>query len=228
MKTLLIIIVSFLMPIDRIDRLIIFLKSFRNKLIRNKNKKAINKFDKKHKPFKLHIGCGNNKKNDWINIDLTGNPDLKIDVRFGLPFKDSSCSIIYSEHFLEHLEYPNESMPFLKECNRVLDKGGVIHIGVPDSKYVVDSCIQNPIDSEWLKKAKKHNWGYPEDCITGYEFINFHFRLNGHHKFAFDFSTLKSQLERSGFIDVKQRLYDSDLDSLNRAEGTLYVSASKF
>ena len=133
--------------------------------------------------------------------------------------------MIYSEHFLEHLEYPNESMPFLKECNRVLKKGGIMHVGVPDSKYVVESCIQDPINPEWLEKTKKYNWGYPEHCKTGYEFINFHFRLNGHHKFAFDYSTLKSQLERSGFRDIQERSYDSDLDSLIRSEATLYVSA---
>jgi predicted SAM-dependent methyltransferase len=176
-------------------------------------------------PYKLNVGCGKNIKEGWINIDLLESADLAIDVRYGLPFDDDSCELIYSEHFLEHLEYPDESVPFLQACKRVLMPGGCIHIGVPDSRYVVESCLKDPIDPEFLNKVKTHSWGYPEYCQTGFEFINYHFRLNGQHKFAFDYSTLRAQLEHAAFRNVRKRPFDPQLDTPSRVEGTLYVVA---
>src|SRR5215475_1447361 len=61
--------------------------------------------------LKLNIGCGPNVKTGWTNIDLSGHADLHLDLREPLPFGDSSASIVYSEHFLEHLEYPHDVLP---------------------------------------------------------------------------------------------------------------------
>lgn len=202
-----------------------FLMSLRNDLRKSRTVRVPQRLSHLGPPYKLNVGCGNNLKDGWVNIDLQESADLAIDVNYGLPFDDDSCELIYSEHFLEHLEYPDESVPFLRACNRVLRPGGLIHIGVPDSRYVVESCLKDPIDPAFLNKVKTHKWGYPEHCQTGFEFINYHFRLNGHHKFAFDYSTLKAQLERAGFSNVRERLFDPKLDTLSRAEGTLYVVA---
>lgn len=176
-------------------------------------------------PYKLQIGCGKKLKPGWVNIDLKPPAELQVDVRRGLPLPDASCELIYCEHFLEHLEYPKESVPFLKECRRVLAPGGQIHIGVPDSRYVVEACMHDPIDPEFLERARRHDWGYPESCHTGFEYINYHFRLNGRHKFAFDETTLHAQLARVGFRNIRRRSFDPELDSEGRAEGTIYVVA---
>lgn len=117
-------------------------------------------------------------------------------------------------------------MPFLRACKRVLRPGGRIHIGIPDSRYVGESCIKDPVDPEWLHKARTvGSWAYPAYLRTGFEFINYNFRLGGDHKFAFDYTTLKSQLESAGFNNVQQRPFSPELDQLHRADGTLYVVA---
>ena len=175
----------------------------------------------------LNIGCGSNVKKGWLNIDFCKEANFNIDVRKGLPFVNNSVEVIYSEHFLEHLDYPKESLPFLMECYRVLKNGGVIHVGVPDSRYVVESCIIEPIASKFLQKVKKYNWGYPSHCNTGFEYINYHFRLEGFHKFAYDFLTLKCHLEKAGFKKIENRGFDPDLDTVERADGSLYVAAIK-
>jgi len=177
-------------------------------------------------PIQLNVGSGRNPKPGWLNIDLDRGADLVMDVREGLPFEDHSCDRIYSEHFLEHLIYPEESVPFLAECRRVLKADGQIEIGVPDARYVVESCWNDPIDPEFLATAELNDWGYPASCRTGFEYINYHFRLDENHKFAFDLATLKLQLEDAGFTHFRQREFDPSLDCPKRAVATLYAVAS--
>lgn len=62
--------------------------------------------------LRLNIGCGSNVKQGWINIDLCGSADLQLDLRESLPFADETVSMIYSEHFFEHLEYPDQALSF--------------------------------------------------------------------------------------------------------------------
>ena len=72
----------------------------------------------------LHCGCGPDLKQGWINIDVfEPNADLRLDLRRTLPFKDGSTIAIYSEHFFEHLEYPEETGMFLAESSARLAAG---------------------------------------------------------------------------------------------------------
>jgi predicted SAM-dependent methyltransferase len=87
--------------------------------------------------LRLNVGCGKNFKQGWINIDLGKEADLQLDVREPLPFADESVSTVYSEHFFEHLEYPDEARHFLKESLRVLQPGGRFSVGVPDTEWLV-------------------------------------------------------------------------------------------
>src|SRR6266849_4866150 len=82
--------------------------------------------------LKLNLGCGPNLKEGWVNIDLSESADLHLDLREDLPFTGESVSFIYSEHFFEHLAYPDEARRFLKEAFRVLEPGGLFSVGVPD------------------------------------------------------------------------------------------------
>ena len=66
--------------------------------------------------LKLHLGCGSRTKEGWVNIDLSSKADLRLDLREPLPFPTGSCWIIYSQHFFEHLDYPQEAMALLREA----------------------------------------------------------------------------------------------------------------
>src|SRR5262245_21620280 len=64
-------------------------------------------------PVRLNLGCGENAKPGWINVDLFNRAaDLALDIREPLPFPDGSVAMVYSEHVFEHLAYPstNDSM----------------------------------------------------------------------------------------------------------------------
>lgn len=79
--------------------------------------------------LKLHIGCGHNKMEGWVNVDVS--KELKPDrvARWEkLPFGTSSVDEIFSQHVLEHTD---DCAQALKETWRVLKPGANANIIVP-------------------------------------------------------------------------------------------------
>ncbi|MGC9990235.1 MAG: methyltransferase domain-containing protein, partial [Terriglobales bacterium] len=91
----------------------------------------------------LHLGCGPKYLTGFLNID--GNPfnkiDLWLDVRNGLPFRSNSVDSIYSTHMFEHF-YPDELKQLLKECVRVLKRGGGLRLIVPSLESAIAAYSQ--------------------------------------------------------------------------------------
>jgi predicted SAM-dependent methyltransferase len=175
--------------------------------------------------LKLHFGCGPNLKPGWLNIDMEGNVDLQLDLREKLPLRSGSAQICYSEHFFEHLDYPRDALLFLSECFRVLEPGGIFSVGVPDTSWPLSDYVGQGADG-YLEATKLHKW-HPDWCRTKMEHINFHFRQDGEHKFAWDFETMEQALRETGFVDIRRREHQPALDSVSRIVGTLYVDAIK-
>ncbi|MFA5410929.1 MAG: methyltransferase domain-containing protein [Candidatus Omnitrophota bacterium] len=177
------------------------------------------------KDLKLHLGCGHNIKKGFINVDIDKSADLTLDLRERFPFLTGSCSLIYSEHFLEHLDYPGQAIFFLKECYRILKPGGIFSAGVPDTEWPVRAYAEGR-DRDYFRYAEKKQ--HPEWCVTKMEHLNYHFRQGSQHRFAYDFETMKYALSLVGFREVKRRDFNPALDSdEERKTGTLYIEASK-
>lgn len=174
--------------------------------------------------LRLHLGCGSKIKTGWINIDFSSHADLSLDMREPLPFRDSCCSIIYSEHFLEHLSYPVQAAGFLKECYRILEPGGVFSVGVPDTQWPLKGYLEQSTEDYF--RIAKDIW-HPQWCRTKMEHINYHFRQDDDHRFAYDLQTLNTALSDAGFENMERREFDPLLDSEDRRLGTIYVNASK-
>lgn len=174
--------------------------------------------------LKLHLGCGQRRKPGWVNVDLGGDADLTLDLREPLPFRDGSCRVVYSEHFLEHLAYPEPAGSLLRECRRVLEPRGVLSLGVPDTEWPVLEYAG--AKDEGYFRAAKERW-HPAWCATRMEHLNHHFRDGEQHKFAYDFETLARALRNAGFPEVRGREFDPALDSEERRLGTLYLEALK-
>jgi predicted SAM-dependent methyltransferase len=174
--------------------------------------------------LKLNIGCGFNQKEGWVNIDLLPNAALSFDLREPIPLPSCSSSFIYSEHFLEHLDYPEDAKSFLAECYRLLEPGGRFSVGVPDTGLALREYAGLG-DGRYFELAKSI-W-HPSWCRTRLEHINYHFRQDGEHRFAYDFETLQHVLAEIGFSQISQRSFDPTLDSEHRRLGTLYANAAK-
>ena len=109
----------------------------------------------------LNIGCGNIYSSEWNNVDFVKNKDVTYwDIRNGLPYQDSSMDAVYSSHLLEHLS-PIEAKNLMGEINRVLKKGGVLRIVVPDfEKICVEylSCLGCATQNPSAENLLKYDW----------------------------------------------------------------------
>ena len=65
-----------------------------------------------------------------------------MDIRRRLPFMDGTVRYIFTEHFCDHLGFPDVIGRFLKECHRVLEKGGVARFVVHDVIDLMRACVR--------------------------------------------------------------------------------------
>mgnify|MGYP001601928825 CR=1 FL=1 len=80
---------------------------------------------------KLNVGCGEDYKEGWINLDHRKN--VKVDVRhdlnaFPYPFKDNEIAVCYVKNALAFLRDP---IRVLKELSRITRKKGKIIVHTP-------------------------------------------------------------------------------------------------
>jgi predicted SAM-dependent methyltransferase len=90
---------------------------------------------------KLHLGCGKQYKEGYVNIDK--NPNVGADIVMNMeeewPFEDNSVDEVYSYHALEHCK---EYLKVMGEMYRVCKPGALLYIGVP----YISSSIYNAIN----------------------------------------------------------------------------------
>lgn len=136
------------------------------------------------------------------------------DLRRGVPFGDKEIDIVYSSHFLEHLN-KDDGNKFLKECFRVLKEGGLMRIVVPDLEFAF----------EMYKK------GDIENMLKSFFFIPNYYNFSV-HKYGYNFQLLKDTLKDIGFKDIKKMDYKKgdcpDIDFLDVGTiESLYVECWK-
>ena len=175
---------------------------------------------------RIQLGSGGNPKPGWINVDLfASGADVALDLREELPFPSDIASFVYSEHLFEHLEYPDDAKRFLAEIHRVLQPGGTFCIVVPDASKAL-AAYANPSDP-FFKENRRLRSYLTRENPTLMHHVNYTFRADGHHKYAYDAETLGQVLRDAGFIDVAQREFDPALDSAKRRGHSLYMRGSK-
>ena len=82
--------------------------------------------------MKLNLGCGDKKLDGYINVDVRGAPDARVDLsHFPWPFETESAEEVFSEHFLEHVK---DFEATILEMYRILKPNGILHFKVPHFK----------------------------------------------------------------------------------------------
>lgn len=80
----------------------------------------------KSKVNKLHLGCGRNIMDGWINLDCMELPGVDIVAnldnckRVSLPFQDNSIDEFFAGHVIEHI---NDSLSMMQELHRIAKPG---------------------------------------------------------------------------------------------------------
>ena len=92
----------------------------------------------------LNLGCGSRYDDRWYNLDFVGIEGHVIGYNLltGIPFPDESFDVVYHSHVLEHFS-KKQGIELIKECYRVLKKGGVLRIAVPDIERSVREYLKN-------------------------------------------------------------------------------------
>ena len=80
--------------------------------------------------IKLNVGCGNDIREGWINLDIIKKEGIDIvhDLnKVPLPFEDDTFNYILCRNVLEHVNY----VALMNDLHRILKQGGLLRIRVP-------------------------------------------------------------------------------------------------
>ena len=101
---------------------------------------------------KLNLGCGNDIKSGYVNIDKynnTGNVDHQWDIG-DIKMPDNSVDEIYTSHVFEHIMI-NDVYGVLEEWHRVLIPGGKMVMRLPNLENEVKIWLDSPPEKKWFE-----------------------------------------------------------------------------
>ena len=168
---------------------------------------------------KLHIGCGSNLLDGWLNADynVASSDVFNLDASKIFPIESDVFDIIFSEHMIEHINF-YQGLSMLNECRRTLKPGGRIRITTPDLGFLIGLYVQNKskLQLDYIKWASSNF--IKNEIFTDTMIIN-NFVRDWGHLFIYDFKTIKHSLEMVGFINIENfRLNESNLAELSNLE----------
>lgn len=188
--------------------------------------------------MKLNLGCGSQILAGWTNVDYAlgarfakvplfrsinrslGLFDSEWDSRIHLhdltrplPWPDDSASVVYSSHTLEHLSR-EQGRHLLEQAYRVLKRGGIIRIVVPDLKSYVTKYLEGELKADDFVEAIGVLYGNPSSTLKRRlaPFIQFP------HKCMYDTPRLVAILEEIGFDATARGPFESDIPEIRALE----------
>jgi predicted SAM-dependent methyltransferase len=173
-------------------------------------------------PLLLHIGSQKVRKEGWVNVDLLGFPvDLAWNLLRPLPFGPGTVDAIFHEHLLEHFVL-SDGLSLARESYRVLAKGGLLRIAVPDAGAYARSYALD--DGDFLGRMKPNA---PTRLLAMQELFYW-----PNHRTMYDFETLRLLLMAAGFEHVAESAFGQTRlpvcpDSEHRRAESIYVEALK-
>ena len=142
---------------------------------------------------KLNLGCGNDIKPGYINVDKynnTGNVDYQWDLS-KLEVEDGTLDEIYTSHVFEHIGI-NDIYAVVEEWRRALKPGGDLIMQLPNLEHEVNIWLNAPDDKKWLEV---------------YRIFGSQSHEGNTHFCGFNPASLKSFIERFDFkvLDIREQ-----------------------
>lgn len=181
--------------------------------------------------LRLHVGCGPQLIEGWINIDVHPAP-LSLNVLRGLPFPDGSVRRVFVSHLLEHLFYPVDVQAFLGELRRVLRPGGRVRFVVPDVAQCIEAYVNR--DATFFASRREYWPWWPADPTRLEDFLAYAgagpepAHLFEAHKYGYDFETLRKVLVAAGFGEVSQSTFMGSDDPELRVDEASAVARARY
>ncbi len=149
-----------------------------------------------NRKLKINLGSGHWKLAGWVNVDIDrgSKPDVVADLAAELPFADGAARLMHTEDFIDQLEL-DQAAAFLRECHRVLARGGVLRVLTPDMQKLAHLYLHDP---GRLEELWKNFVRVPLSLDTPGEIFNTGMRFAG-HTFLYDAETFQVLAANCGF-----------------------------
>lgn len=175
---------------------------------------------------KLHIGCGGNALEGWLNVDISReNKDVVyMDAAKPFPIPDNTFDYVFSEHVFEHLNIHGQ-LNYLYEARRILKPGGVIRIATPNIERIIGLFKKgrNEVENDYL------NWNYTtflkdvnlilKDINHKEVYVVNNFFRDWGHQLIHSPESINHLIELTGYSDIQRKnVMDSNYAALMNLE----------
>ena len=176
----------------------------------------------------VQYGCGLCAPSNWLNFDSSPSliiskipiihwllkkylPPFPSNVKFGnivkgLPIQNESAKLVYASHILEHLPLEDFRIA-LRNTYKILTKGGVFRLVVPDLEWCIKEYHTNPPETR--------SYTFMKDAHLGLEkrergLIGMLRNIIGQstHLWMWDYNSIKTELENAGFKDIRRAYFN--------------------
>ena len=178
----------------------------RNALVARFGHPGVEPFDPAAHPDRLNLGCGYDKREGYLNVDLQGfhGPDLVGDVRSLPALPSGRYTEIVAQDVLEHLERADGPVA-LAEWRRLAAPGARLDLRVPDLPSLL-RWLREKDDPDHHRRVLHH--------MFGTQAYNGDFHLSGYTELL-----LCDELFRADFGDVEMGLHDEWLWDVEATAG---------
>jgi SAM-dependent methyltransferase len=175
---------------------------------------------------RLNWGCGASGVPGWVNSDRKEGPgiDVSADIGDGLPFESESFDYAVAIHALPEVPY-DDLVPVLEELRRILKRGGVLRVALPDLEKGVAAYQRGDRDYFLVPDEDWDDLG--SKLIVQLVWY-------GYSRMLFVAGFVEELLRKSGFEQVRHLAYRQTASNFpeiveldNRERESLFVEATK-
>jgi predicted SAM-dependent methyltransferase len=152
---------------------------------------------------KLHIGCGSNVLDTWLNSDFSPQTPgiVHLDATQRFPFEDCQFDFVFSEHMIEHISF-SQGLVMLSECYRVLKERGKIRISTPDLCFLLElyKADKSDFQKEYIRWSTETF--IPDAPYDDAIFVINNFVRDWGHLFIYDENTMQYALRKARFSQI--------------------------
>lgn len=145
-----------------------------------------------------------------------------------IPHSDNSVDVVYSSHMLEHFS-KEDAKKCLLEVKRILIKGGIVRLALPDLKAKIDEYIKTGDADHFIYET--YMWPPIPKSFIGRLYL--FFTGPRHHQWMYDSKSLIKLLLECGFINPTSFSAGNtsiknpgELNLFERADDSFYVEAT--